>query len=411
MASNARRYPHAVEGLVWLGGPRLTALAEATKLSLKGVHPSPGARAALLRDKLPSPEALRPHLSAEDYDILADHLHVGKRSTWKNPDLVFEEAVFAKLFHEAAAEVAPSPQSKQSARDPSTTEEWPELHGIEAWVCLDDARQHNVATALAKRVGPRVTVLEPTRINRFPRLQDPTTGWVWIAIVGDSFEMGLSTSDKQALTRLTKGWSEEAKMHVRDFAAIARPTRKVFVPPFLCAEMPVTAKQGQDAPGVAVAGEVCLFEPSAAVRYAEQRHARMLSEVEWEYVARQRDSRAWLSMEDDSRQHDPRKFVENALNGGLERETGFLFGVRGLGWGTWVEDSWHSTYEGAPDDARSWDPHAIPEVVRGGAYLSWPWQMDGEALLLHAAHRERKSKGNFPLLLARNLPSRSNKKH
>ena len=301
----------------------------------------------------------------------------------------------------------PAVKPRVSARNVSTTNDWPELHGIEKWVCLSDAQQRRVTEALAKRLGPKVEILEPTKINLFPRLKDPTTGIVWIAIAGEEFEMGLGTSDKQALTKLTKTWSDEAKAHVQELATIARPAHKVFVPPFLCAEMPVRAHEAQDISGVQALGAVCLFEPLAAVAHAERVGARLLSEAEWEYIARHRDSRAWISMEDDSRKHDPRKFVENAMQGGLDAETGFLFGVRGLGWGTWVEDSWHANYQGAPNDGQSWDPHEIPEVVRGGAYLSWPWQMDGEALLMHAAHRERKSKGNFPLLLAHNLPSRS----
>ncbi len=406
MNSNHRRFPHALHGLLGLGGPRLTALAEATHLSLRGVHPSPGARAALLRDKLASPELLRSHLVANDYDLIGARLQLGPRSDWKNPAHSFEDAVFDKLFAE-------DPQAKQepskpvrSSRDPASAETWPELHGIERWVCLDDAQQHRVSLELATSLGPHVEVLEPTRINFFPRLKDSSTGRVWVAIAGDTFEMGLNTADKQALTRMTKGWSEEAKMQARELATIARPVHKVFVPPLLCAETPVRASEAKDAQGVTISGEVSLFEPMAAVEYAAHVGARLLTEAEWEYVAREGGTRPWLSMGDDARKNNPEQFVRDALAAGLDGEPRHVFGIRGMGWGTWVEDGWHPTYEGAPDDGRAWDPGEIPEVVRGGAYLSWPWQMDGEALLMHAAHRERKPRGNFPLLLARNLPSR-----
>ncbi len=297
-----------------------------------------------------------------------------------------------------------------SARDVSTTNDWSELHGIEKWVCLSDAEQLRITTELATRLGTDVEILQPTPINLFPRLKDPITDIVWIAVAGEEFQMGLSTSDKQALTRLTKNWSDEAKEHVEALVKVARPAHKVFVPPFLCAEKPMLAHQVQGISDTTVMDGVCLFEPLAAAEYAERLRARLLSEAEWEYIARHRDSRSWISMEDDSRKHDPRKFVENALQKGLNGETGFLFGVRGLGWGTWVEDSWHANYEGAPNAGESWEPHEIPEVVRGGAYQSWPWQMDGEALLMHAAHREQKPNGKFPLLLARNLPARHMKK-
>ncbi len=102
--------------------------------------------------------------------------------------------------------------------------------------------------------------------------------------------------------------------------------------------------------------------------------------------------------------HDPEKFVRDALAAGLDAEPGSPFGVRGMAWGAWVEDGWHPAYAGAPDDGRGWDSPALPEVVRGGAFLSWPWQIDWEALLLHVAHRERKREGKFPRLLARDLP-------
>lgn len=406
MAGNFRRFPNAVHGLSGLGGPRLTALAKATNVSLRGVVNAPGAVAGALRDKLATPELLRPHLSAVDYDVMGERLHLGRRSDWKNPARGFEDAVFGKLFAEDAPARPDAPTLKSSLRDASTAEAWPELHGIEQWVCLDDARRHRVSVALAKSLGSKIEVLEPTRINVFPRLKDTSTGRVWVAIVGDSFEMGLGTSDKQALTRMTKGWSDEAKMHVRDLASVARPAHKVFVPPLLCAETPVQASDANDTTGVTTLGEVSLFEPTAAIAHATRVGARLLTEAEWEYIAREGGTRSWLSMGDDARKHNPEQFVRNALVTGIDGEPRGVFGICGMGWGTWVEDGWHATYEGAPDDGRAWDPAAIPTVVRGGAYLSWPWQIDGEALLMHAAHRERKPKGNFPLLLACNLPAR-----
>jgi len=35
----------------------------------------------------------------------------------------------------------------------------------------------------------------------------------------------------------------------------------------------------------------------------------------------------------------------------------------------WVEDDWHDSYEGAPDDGSAWvdDPRGSARVVRGGS--------------------------------------------
>jgi formylglycine-generating enzyme required for sulfatase activity len=36
----------------------------------------------------------------------------------------------------------------------------------------------------------------------------------------------------------------------------------------------------------------------------------------------------------------------------------------------WVEDDWHDTYMGAPEDGRAWvdDPRGVGRVLRGGSW-------------------------------------------
>jgi hypothetical protein len=79
--------------------------------------------------------------------------------------------------------------------------------------------------------------------------------------------------------------------------------------------------------------------------------------------------------------------------------------VLGLAWGTWVADGWRPDLADAPADGSARAPGATPETVRGGGLLSWPWQVDGEALLMHVAQRDKGAqRAGYPLLLARDLP-------
>lgn len=148
------------------------------------------------------------------------------------------------------------------------------------------------------------------------------------------------------------------------------------------------------------AQDVCLFHAAAALVLAEKAKSRLLTEAEWEYVARAGGVRAWLSGNEDAE-----SYAVSVLADKLSAD-GHPFGVHGLGWGSWVEDGWQLSYRDAPSDGSAWKPRQIPQVARGGALLSYPWQVDGEALLLHAAHRERLFDRNFPVMLARDLPAR-----
>lgn len=329
-----------MQGLLGLGGPRLTELAKA--VGLRGVHPSPGARAAALRDGLAEPGLLRLHLLARDYDAMGARLRVGSRS---GLGAAFEDAVFARLF--AVGEEKPENRAVRSLRDTSRAAEWPELAGLEVWRGLGEERRRAVAAELAGRLGGEA--LEASA-DGLARVRDGAMWRVWIAVPGGAFAMGLRKEEEAELRRMSREWGTEGRMHVLEMAKLARPVHAVRVAAFLCAAEP----DGQ-------------MDGTAAIAHAKAVGGRLLSEAEWEYLARGE------------------------------------FGVDG---GTWVEDGWHSNYEGAPEDGAAWEPRERPEMVRGGGWLSWPWQVEGEQLLLHPANRERKGEGTFPLLVARDLPGR-----
>jgi len=157
------------------------------------------------------------------------------------------------------------------------------------------------------------------------------------------------------------------------------------------------SKQGEVMP----VHDVVALEAERAVAVVKRLGLRMLTEAEWEYLARANEQRLWLSGA-----RDPAEFVEDFcgqdLFAGEEP-----FGVHGLPWGTWVDDGWAPSYKGAPADGSARQPYELPQVVRGGgAPRSFPWQVDGEALLLLTIHRDRAEKGMFPVLAARDLPAR-----
>ena len=403
MASNPPEYPNLMDGLLALGGPRLCEIAERAGVSLRAVPKAPGAIAGALEDQLPSPSVLREHLDASDLEAIGDRLGMGTRERWERVRTSsYDEAVLARLLEEEIPPVVPKP--RQSTRDPSGASSWPELATVEAWGALRKARKREVAQVLARAMGQHTTALVLTGPHHLPHIKDDVSGLSFVAIPGGRYAMGLGDAEKQALVCLTKSWSEEARVHVRDLATIARPVHEVDVSPFLCVEAPITRSQAmkhaKDAQVVGGVHAVCLFDAAAGGSFALRSGARSLTEAEWEFVARGGGARSWLS-----RDVNPETYTADVLASDLFADDGHPFSIRGLGWGSWVEDGWHPSYRGAPSDGSAWEPREILEVVRGGAFLSWPWQTDGEALLLHAAHRDREQRCGFPLLVARDLPS------
>ncbi len=122
---------------------------------------------------------------------------------------------------------------------------------------------------------------------------------------------------------------------------------------------------------------------------------RLLTEAEWEYVARggTRTSRYWGDSEESQCEHangaDERlkevyhsvTWVAECRDGGVwtadagsYRPNGFgLYDVSGNVW-EWVEDCWHESYRGAPTDGSAWTSGGDcgKRVLRGGSWVSSP---------------------------------------
>jgi formylglycine-generating enzyme required for sulfatase activity len=119
---------------------------------------------------------------------------------------------------------------------------------------------------------------------------------------------------------------------------------------------------------------------------------RLPSEAEWEYAARANSTkRYWWG----DNVNEGGKVWANCANCGSEwdnkktapvgsfPENGFgLHDMNGNVW-EWLEDDWHESYEGAPNDGRAWvdKPRKSYRVIRGGSWFddasncpsAWRW--------------------------------------
>ena len=122
---------------------------------------------------------------------------------------------------------------------------------------------------------------------------------------------------------------------------------------------------------------------------------RLLSEAEWEYVARAGSSTAysWGNAIDDNQancagcgnQWDNR---QTAPVGSFSANAFGVFDMHGNLW-EWVEDCWNDSYDGAPSDGSAWrGGNCSQRVLRGG---SW----DVNPRNLHSAHRLGSTTGGW----------------
>jgi formylglycine-generating enzyme required for sulfatase activity len=104
---------------------------------------------------------------------------------------------------------------------------------------------------------------------------------------------------------------------------------------------------------------------------------RLLSEAEWEYAARAGNQGWWSFGDDEAQLGDYAWFRENSdgKSQPVAKKKPNVFGLydmHGNVW-QWVEDPYHSNYEGAPLDGTVWGQGGDPNrVVRGGSWLSPP---------------------------------------
>ena len=120
---------------------------------------------------------------------------------------------------------------------------------------------------------------------------------------------------------------------------------------------------------------------------------RLLSESEWEYVARAgtQTRYGWGDEVGSGRANcrgcgSRRDYRQTAPVGQFEANRFGLHDVHGNVW-EWVEDCWNGSYAGAPADGSAWrSGNCDRRVLRGGSWVSGPW-------FLRAANRSRNVTG------------------
>lgn len=217
-----------------------------------------------------------------------------------------------------------------------------------------------------------------------------------VLVPGGSFDMGMSETEAKVFVASAR--TEEGRAIARDIVRAARPRHRVRVAPFLCARDPLSK-----------GGELLLVSAADAARIAKARGLRLLSESEWEWVARDGGARAWIGV--DEADGDVWRRVERHardLYGRVHPKAGRgrdRFGVFGLAFGDWVADAWHGDYRRAPVNGAVWGRPKTPGVLRGGTASHYPWQNDDEHLDGHAAVRTPAARGLYACVrLARDLP-------
>jgi formylglycine-generating enzyme required for sulfatase activity len=390
--------------LTRIGVERLKAIGAELNVPLPNTK-FPGELASILRDHFDDPRVISPHLSAEDLRAIGESYVFETKEKWQAENVGEDfDAMVRELVFQQADVVEPKIRT-ESKRNIDHVDDWPELRSFAAWKKVRFVTRFSYE--LAKALGKKSFVQAPAEKSLgLARVRHRKSGITFVAIPGGKFQMGLSPAEKKKLGTLASKLGEEARLHVQSMSGCAAPVHNVTLPPFLCSESPMTAKQVKRAGWKSSIEtlpihDVVLAENKDAAGIIERVGGRLLTESEWEYIARAGEQRLWLS---DATA--PGEFVTDFMAGTLLADAP-AFGIHGLCWGTWVDDAWASSYRKAPKDGSAFEPHELPEVVRGGgAPRSYPWQVGGERLLLVTAHRERSEKGRFPILVARNLPKR-----
>jgi formylglycine-generating enzyme required for sulfatase activity len=134
---------------------------------------------------------------------------------------------------------------------------------------------------------------------------------------------------------------------------------------------------------------------------------RLLSEAEWEYVARAGTTTAYSWGDEIGRGNANCKGCgsqwdeQTALVDSFAANTFGLYDMHGNVY-EWVEDCVHGNYTGAPTDGSAWDSgDCSRRVLRGGSWLSGPWFLRSASRSGYTAVYRYRSNG---FRLGRTLP-------
>jgi len=259
-----------------------------------------------------------------------------------------------------------------------------------------------LSSVLLAKLGPSFRAVKSNRRDTaFVQVEHVPSQTLFVLIPGGVFQMGVSAGEIAALGKLT--FNEEVTRE--QVARMARTqTRKTKVAPFLCARAAVSGALAERVLGD-MGWTIDEDEPEKGIVRLDARQAgklartfakdglRLITEPEWEWVAREGGARIWLNANDargaeracDALYRKPR--FERAA--GPPATNGF--GVWGLPFGDFVA---------APSGTRRtvWG-------VRGGAAMLYPWQTDEIVMCVPSfGYRLGKSKQKCGVRFAVDLP-------
>ncbi len=265
---------------------------------------------------------------------------------------------------------------------------------VSAFRKLDDAARF----ALAQQLEASNSAFRAEGVllgeGRLCQLTHIATGLPFVLVPGGRLGMGLDDAELVAAASRAGGGPM-----ARDCLELLRrdstPRHDVEIAPFLCAAAPVhraaaDALVGEYADkkfpfwcdGPPTATTVVAFPAAEVPALVVASGLRLVSEAEWEWVARAADRDSWL--EGDAERGCQRFTTAPAWSTAAATNG---FGMFGLLAGEWVADGWHHGYASAPATGEPWDAPTQPCVHRGGAAQLYPWQDPSEILQGHVAFR------------------------
>jgi formylglycine-generating enzyme required for sulfatase activity len=202
-----------------------------------------------------------------------------------------------------------------------------------------------------------------------PQLKPPNTPEM-VSLPGGTFTMGSSHDDTEL------------------------PTHRVAIKPFEMSKFPISVREWNEC----VAAKACQYVPTGDdaapvtnlswsdtqqfltwLNQLTQKNFRLPSEAEWEYAARGgTDTNYWWGDQFQEGMADCKGCI-NAYDSTQPLKVGSLkpnpFGLYDMGGDVdqWVEDCWHSSYQGAPVDGSPWiQEDCLSHVVRSGSWKNDP---------------------------------------